>query len=757
MTSDPNMDNALLPAVLLVVVSLQVEALLIQMFGAPWMLERLRLQQEQARGALPSFVELLLFVYIAGFLWGEMKELWESGFTEFIKDLWNIIDFITNFFFVNWILLRMTAWYLTQRELAQGLSPYYPREFWHPFDPLLLSEGMFGAANIFSFLKLVHTFSVNPHLGPLQISLGRMVFDIIKFFFIYTLVLFAYGCGLNNLLWYYAELDRQRCYPLHGGGPNPDAEMSCSVWRRFSNLFETSQSLFWASFGLVDLYNFELTGTKSFTRFWSLLMFGSYSAINIIVLLNLLIAMMSNSYSCITERSDTEWKFARSKLWMQYFESGGEVPPPFNLLPSFGDLLSKKDKNSNRKSFKKKQEEMRDSQYQRIMRNLVRRYVTAEQRKVEESEITEDDVNEIKQDINSFKYELLNILKINGMQTGTAHHKDDSAIGRKQQARERRLLKGFNIGLVEGLDAALTAVKKEEEDPIQRLAIIFLKALKKDSPVDWNATVARQPRDHIGSSSAHLRRLSLRVNRRRRTPWGRVQFYQRRGVFFGGEINPSVLTEAKTRMKPELRSQAIGWRKLQRLTDLGKVTQGHYDRQANVQEAQDLPGRRSSTDGGLGRDNPAFVSDETEGPGGSKMDASESVHCVQVEVNSAGEPRFDQESKTIEDKKTPTTDMSQVGCNKTNEKKLDHDVEVSENLSDMKFSSCKPDPKPTPSKPDPKPTPSKPDPKSTPSKPDPKPTPSKPDPKPTPSKPDPKPTPSKPTAKSASSLGAGWI
>ena len=66
-----------------------------------------------------------------------------------------------------------------------------------------------------------------------------------------------------------------------------------------NSLFETSQSLFWASFGLVDLESFELTGIKGFTRFWGLLMFGSYSMINIIVLLNMLIAMMSNSYQVI--------------------------------------------------------------------------------------------------------------------------------------------------------------------------------------------------------------------------------------------------------------------------------------------------------------------------------------------------------------------------------------------------------------------------------------------------------------------------
>jgi len=51
---------------------------------------------------------------------------------------------------------------------------------------------------------------------------------------------------------------------------------------------------------LVDLGNFELAGVKSYTRFWGMLIFGAYSVINVVVLLNLLIAMMSNSYSLIT-------------------------------------------------------------------------------------------------------------------------------------------------------------------------------------------------------------------------------------------------------------------------------------------------------------------------------------------------------------------------------------------------------------------------------------------------------------------------
>ena len=55
--------------------------------------------------------------------------------------------------------------------------------------------GIFAAANIFSNLKLVYIFSVNPYLGPLQVTLSRMVIDILKFVSLFFLVLFSFSCG----------------------------------------------------------------------------------------------------------------------------------------------------------------------------------------------------------------------------------------------------------------------------------------------------------------------------------------------------------------------------------------------------------------------------------------------------------------------------------------------------------------------------------------------------------------------------------
>ncbi|CAL8109852.1 unnamed protein product [Orchesella dallaii] len=501
---------------LLAAASQRVEFVILDFFGNDWMHEILEEWERKERGALPGVVETAIIIYIQGWIWAEIKSLWSDGLVEYISDLWNVVDFITNTLYVTWVVLRATAVFCVMRESWEGKDPYYPRESWDDFDPMLLSEGMFGAAMIFSFLKLVHIFSINPHLGPLQISLGRMIVDILKFFFIYTLVLFAFGCGLNQLLWYYADLEKSKCYSLENNQPNYDAGDSCFIWRRFANLFETSQSLFWASFGLVELDAFELTGIKSFTRFWGLLMFGSYSVINVIVLLNMLIAMMSTSYQIISERSDTEWKFARSKLWISYFDEGGTVPAPFNVIPTFKSLkrligcgkgLTRKPSGKRRGALKR---------YLHITRLLVRRYVSAEEnRKQEEAGITEDDVNEIRQDISSFRYELLDVLKTNGMRTPNLQPGAAIVAGRKGKVMERRLMKDFQIGVIEAaVKEAIVADEGNTKDMFARIArAIGGKKQKKD----WNEMVRKASvrADPIGSKQTSLRRRKASVRRRR--------------------------------------------------------------------------------------------------------------------------------------------------------------------------------------------------------------------------------------------------
>lgn len=41
---------------------------------------------------------------------------------EYVSDLWNILDFIQNMFYVIWIAMRMTAWYIVQVRYKNGKS-----------------------------------------------------------------------------------------------------------------------------------------------------------------------------------------------------------------------------------------------------------------------------------------------------------------------------------------------------------------------------------------------------------------------------------------------------------------------------------------------------------------------------------------------------------------------------------------------------------------------------------------------------------
>ena len=40
------------------------------------------------------------------------------------------------------------------------------------------------------------------------------------------------------------------------------------------------------------------------------------------------------SFTIPQDHADREWKFARSKLWMGYFDEGSTLPSPFNLIIS---------------------------------------------------------------------------------------------------------------------------------------------------------------------------------------------------------------------------------------------------------------------------------------------------------------------------------------------------------------------------------------------------------------------------------------
>lgn len=150
------------------------------------------------------------------------------------------------------------------------------------------------------------------------------------------------------------------------------------------------------------------------------------------------------------------------------------------------------------------------------MRLLVRRYITAEQRKRDEYGITEDDVIEIRQDISTLRYELIDILRNNGMKTPEALQ-DSGAVSKKGKVMERRLIKDFQIGIVEGIVNDAIATEKGPSDVFTKIARAIGKRTSGSSKKkDWNAIVRKNTMAHnpIGSTDERKTRQSRQSIRR---------------------------------------------------------------------------------------------------------------------------------------------------------------------------------------------------------------------------------------------------
>nr|XP_006212840.1 short transient receptor potential channel 7 isoform X3 [Vicugna pacos] len=388
-----------------------------------------------------SWTEMLIMKWVLGMIWSECKEIWEEGPREYVLHLWNLLDFGMLSIFVASFTARFMAFlkaseaqlYVDQHVQDDTLHNVslppevayftYARDKWWPSDPQIISEGLYAIAVVLSFSRIAYILPANESFGPLQISLGRTVKDIFKFMVIFIMVFVAFMIGMFNLYSYY-----------RGAKYNP----------AFTTVEESFKTLFWSIFGLSEVISVVLKYDHKFIENIGYVLYGVYNVTMVVVLLNMLIAMINNSYQEIEEDADVEWKFARAKLWLSYFDEGRTLPAPFNLVPSpksfyylimrikmcliklckskakscendleMGMLNSKFRKTHyhagmrNSENLTANNTYSKPTRYQKIMKRLIKRYVLKAQVDRENDEVNEGELKEIKQDISSLRYELL--------------------------------------------------------------------------------------------------------------------------------------------------------------------------------------------------------------------------------------------------------------------------------------------------------------------------------------------------------------
>ena len=89
----------------------------------------------------------------------------------------------------------------------------------------------------------------------------------------------------------------------------------------------------WDNVSEVQGLSTNFTGGLTATEFFGYTVDYLYHLIVMILLLNLLIAKMSQTYSDICNNADLEWKFQRTAFLRRFMDYHEFLTPPFNLIP----------------------------------------------------------------------------------------------------------------------------------------------------------------------------------------------------------------------------------------------------------------------------------------------------------------------------------------------------------------------------------------------------------------------------------------
>ncbi|XP_043088851.1 transient receptor potential cation channel, subfamily N, member 1 isoform X3 [Puntigrus tetrazona] len=245
---------------------------------------------------VPGWSECLLLIWLCGMLVSELTFPGERAGLAWIRLL----------------LLGFSAAALLCHLLAV-FTQWWPPSHLHC---LFARNVLLSVAMMLAFIQLLEFLTFHHLFGPWAIIIRDLMKDLCRFAVILMLFHTAFTLSLTAL-----------CQPLY---PQDWDNSTGNVTA--PDPLNMSVLLFFALFGLTEPDKIpDLERSPPATAVLAKMVFGVYLVVTCIVLINLLIAMMSDTYQRIQAQSDTEWKFGRAVLIRDMSRKSG-VPSPFNLF-----------------------------------------------------------------------------------------------------------------------------------------------------------------------------------------------------------------------------------------------------------------------------------------------------------------------------------------------------------------------------------------------------------------------------------------
>ncbi|CAH3162458.1 unnamed protein product, partial [Pocillopora meandrina] len=229
-----------------------------------------------------------------------------KNLNNYFSDRWNVLDFIILVFYLITFILRIITW-RNSTDVSEN-SLLAVSEYFYGFIAMFLTLRAFGQV-----IERVRG------MGAIQIALFFVIWDVMAIFWQFLAMILAFSLAMTKI--YVAE----KAYTL---GKDSAKDLACSdsgliCW------WNMATHLGWSLLGLADLDRLNSVDDSSVSLIHVLYSFFLIMAV--ILLVNMMIALLSNTYQQVQDNSLQEWSFKRA-ITVRTYSTYHPIPVPFNLL-----------------------------------------------------------------------------------------------------------------------------------------------------------------------------------------------------------------------------------------------------------------------------------------------------------------------------------------------------------------------------------------------------------------------------------------
>lgn len=277
-----------------------------------------------------AIADWVIFMFVLGHIVDIVKQFYHVGRVRFFSSHWNYLAVAT----VSSFVLHYIFWWSGRSVLVKKLETMtwanHADEF--SYTIVLVSDCFFAVAILLAFTQNLAFIQANATIGPLLQAFMRMMFDVMRFFFYFIFVFLAFVVSFTKL---YLQYSKARQYFLTSSGDSNQTDPL-----HLESILDSTNTIFWSLFGQIDPSSFKISEAE-YGVIWrtGMTLFGAFNITAVLVALNMLIAILNDSYVQITANLDAEWKLTRTRLWLNWISKKGVLPPPFNLVYLFVPIV----------------------------------------------------------------------------------------------------------------------------------------------------------------------------------------------------------------------------------------------------------------------------------------------------------------------------------------------------------------------------------------------------------------------------------